>query len=933
MRRRSQTASIGVGVVLAACGVAPGCISLETPATGQCGNGILEPSNGEFCDGGENCGEPGAANACELLCSGPESPCPADFNCGSDDVCRMGLGAFDDATSPSNVFIDHIAAVDFDQDRRDELVLSALQVPSQPFERSTLLVTTSVLSFDAGLTSPKESEALEVGSAARFADVDGDGNPEFLAAGLVADPAIKEDGTVSLLRTSDASLQLFRWHDAEATLVPAPFVGDTKQRAGIRTWPLENYANYDADALFFPPDEGTDAAFGPAPELLPHSSVSGRLTHDPYLHDSETGWLSPCPYLYAEVEPEPLRTNVYRFDYELSGPIVDTGFFCSPVAFASVSVDVPSATTQEAEVLVASIDDNGGADLIVSLPDDDETLILTAFGKPGGVFHSSANTDNAVAGDGSFGPPVLEIDTAGSEEGKGPVEVVAVSDFSGNGALDLLVMATFHVGDSVKVMIGVIRDAELTASSTVTRRHCPGTTDCFSMNYIRPDTTQIVTAEADGDEAAELFMLAGGEVHEYALVGPTLAYRRGFAIAQPVARIEVVDLDGNGFDDVVAVTASTSLSKPDGAVLVLWGGIGAIAFERFAEDLPLVGGLAGSLEYDIVSTRTVAVDVALGPGEMDTGTLTFEASDTRELRARSLPIPAGRAFEVGTFSPSGVPEALVIGNAEDLETDVEEAEAIATVAISGGLTLSVAETATPGQLPAHWGDWASTIALDLDGDRVDELVILGPDPEEFQRLRDAGWYPLDFTRYRVSTFERTQTGWNERGSVATEVAFRGAYPRRLARSFDESRHLDRSRNTHLGLIEIDDDPEPEVLAIVDGAAWVLDGEGGVLNAPTPINIERDVHAGVALDPVNGLPAVALVSSTAQAAEVLVGTLDEALAFVEIGRLSVDSKVHWATAGDFDGDGVLDLALATDDGPRIYRQRPATPSQVLTTQRR
>src|SRR5262245_25278646 len=81
------------GVVLgAACLVA--CSTLPTVPQGECGNGVIEADNLEDCDhDGADCGAPGTAAACRLLCA--STACPTGAVCGQDDVCRAPGQAFD----------------------------------------------------------------------------------------------------------------------------------------------------------------------------------------------------------------------------------------------------------------------------------------------------------------------------------------------------------------------------------------------------------------------------------------------------------------------------------------------------------------------------------------------------------------------------------------------------------------------------------------------------------------------------------------------------------------------------------------------------------------------------------------------------------------------------------------------------------------------
>ena len=50
-------------------------------------------------------------------------------------------------------------------------------------------------------------------------------------------------------------------------------------------------------------------------------------------------------------------------------------------------------------------------------------------------------------------------------------------------------------------------------------------------------------------------------------------------------------------------------------------------------------------------------------------------------------------------------------------------------------------------------------------------------------------------------------------------------------------------------------------------------------------------------------------------------------WAQLARFEIDARVHWATAADFDGDGLIDLALGTDDGIRVYHHVPLTAAEL------
>src|SRR5688572_26056138 len=89
-----------------------GCADL--PDLGDCGNGVIEASNGEACDDNGNDTESCTAT-CELKCpvgafedyvevrveADEQLFCPdASYACGLDRICRQPSGELEDASAP-----------------------------------------------------------------------------------------------------------------------------------------------------------------------------------------------------------------------------------------------------------------------------------------------------------------------------------------------------------------------------------------------------------------------------------------------------------------------------------------------------------------------------------------------------------------------------------------------------------------------------------------------------------------------------------------------------------------------------------------------------------------------------------------------------------------------------------------------------------------
>ncbi|MFN3200501.1 MAG: FG-GAP repeat domain-containing protein [Bradymonadia bacterium] len=143
-----------------------GCDTLEGVDRLRCGNGLVEPSANEDCDGLPEgspyaCGAPGSEAACKLVCTDidGEPICPDGWACGSDGVCRAPSGRFD---SPTLVGIDGrpLYLEDMDGDTYIDLVAQELGEVQVAYGSPQGFITTPVHT----LTPPPLSDVV-VGDA------------------------------------------------------------------------------------------------------------------------------------------------------------------------------------------------------------------------------------------------------------------------------------------------------------------------------------------------------------------------------------------------------------------------------------------------------------------------------------------------------------------------------------------------------------------------------------------------------------------------------------------------------------------------------------------------------------------------------------------------------------------------------------------------
>lgn len=165
----------GPGALLLVTSLVGGCHTFEPiEADGRCGNGVLEPSADEDCDGhgrveGSACGAPSTPQACRYVCDDEAGAvCPPGWRCGLDHVCRAGSGRFDgpEVTRIAGI---RLLAGDMDGDRRDDLVVL-----------SNTEMTVAYGDREGGFTSRSAVPIAAPDEKARLADLDGDGAGDVL---------------------------------------------------------------------------------------------------------------------------------------------------------------------------------------------------------------------------------------------------------------------------------------------------------------------------------------------------------------------------------------------------------------------------------------------------------------------------------------------------------------------------------------------------------------------------------------------------------------------------------------------------------------------------------------------------------------------------------------------------------------------------------
>lgn len=146
---RPRFAPLTAALLLALVG--PACAELPAIDRGECGNALVEKSS-EDCDTfaaepGTYCRPAGSENACRYDCAtdkkGTEHACPSGWACGDDGLCRVAKGSFSALGSPVEEDAQRFDLADFDGDgRQDVLALGGSGQRVHFFDSAGLLAKT-----------------------------------------------------------------------------------------------------------------------------------------------------------------------------------------------------------------------------------------------------------------------------------------------------------------------------------------------------------------------------------------------------------------------------------------------------------------------------------------------------------------------------------------------------------------------------------------------------------------------------------------------------------------------------------------------------------------------------------------------------------------------------------------------------------------------
>lgn len=917
------------------------CATLEPFASSTCGNGVVDDDT-EDCDtfpaqpeGKRLCGAAGATGQCRLLCNRADAECPPGWGCSVDGFCRRPKGAeFDLATEGVSVGVSSLVVGDFDGDGRKDI-----------FGTSALVATSGKGRFhyfgaEAALT---QTVPLAANITSPFVyDFDGDGKDDLGFGYNFRFRSVLGGGIAVVQGQADRAIApklfpSFQVDEFEGTLVPlsgpaptradprAPYLGIGRAKNRGTTGEVSGIQSADVDvngipnyAQVFPVTADKIAGAPISVQLFPRDATStcGQVV---------VAFSTRLVNVYSPCTTTPAASTT-RWAPER----------------APISVDI-SALPQNRPIVgihVADEDDDGNLDLLIGVQAQPTT-------GPGGGEEGARVY--VARGDGlTLAPavPLVRDRMPNLPLASGDINGDNVTDFVLPGAV-LVSLTGAPVGPDGGVDAGGDGGDGGAAAKPVR----------FPLLVPSKNWTSAVLADVNADgvldvvgastEAPDVDVMEGR-------LGNDVINMTAFSMTTTgvVTTLTTADIDGDRTNDVVVVQRRATAEKLDWEIAVAYG-----RAKSMPPEAPRTVGrtrgfrqvFADSFGVGIVTNTDqkpklplFSLSFLLGAGERQPFAPIILQSENQlpvtklEPLGRSKVVAARnwvpRTVAPGVFAVKGQIDlgAVAQGTPENgLATAVYDPDAYGVWVSAGGkkdtlefspaterLQLTELEVARPPSIQLQMK------VKDIDGDGIDEVVTVTPD----QPLADG----------------------------SPQVAIRIIRPNREGAPAQTKVIVARreiSAQGRLELVDMDQDGKLDLVAILverDGTRKtpkvnVFRGDGAGGFDPTPKSYDL-VPATATDDEKKSAEAVGVAVLTTIAAsrdgkasevvrELVVLTRQRLFrlkpgkdsAPVEItgafrGRTKLDDASDIA-AGDFDGDGVEDLALAAGGTIRILRQVP------------
>jgi hypothetical protein len=539
-----------LAVAVAVTVSASACSNLPDFTANVCGNGVVDP--GEDCDGdasavGGTCGTTGP-NACHFVCAN-SAACPTGYVCSADQRCRAPSSTFTQANGPYPFDADDVGVGDVDGDGTSDLIGVSSDTLSARFGNA------------AGDLSASTSQPISTPvTHAVFGDLDGDGHMDVMVPNSVGVFSFLASGQgfnpypYTSLSIGD---QMSAVKAADVEVVPDAFseilamVG--KDMAYINTKPQYTVCIDGGN----PPD--CLLSTHDVSELLPGPLPTGRTGY-------EFGAIVPVDQDFTDEFLIAFKNADHVDLWSSTLPVIDASGNVDETTLSVVkiqSLQLPKAGTLGTQVRVAqdgtaafgNFDLDGCTDLMIPVSQVDATGKFEALAIAYGSKVGSVCT-------GKLDPPIVVAEAALDPDGstKGLIPRVIV-DLDGDGISDV-----------------VTNELVTVTSCTRDQTGCKnGVNNAFALDFrgFTPRTwTAALATDINRDHIPDLAGIVAGQDDVDVMVGAGAGLLNRFQIATslPPRYVRTGDFDGDLFGDVAVVTGdSTDPTTEDDDLVVLYG--------------------------------------------------------------------------------------------------------------------------------------------------------------------------------------------------------------------------------------------------------------------------------------------------------------------------------------------------------------------------
>jgi hypothetical protein len=868
---------------LLAVAVCPACADLSKAEPGACGNGVIE--EGEECDKhaefpGSTCGAPGTPAQCRYLCAygAASTGCPAGRGCGQDGICRQPSRTFTELTAAAAEGASRIILpADFDGDGRPTLILMADD--DALGRRVARIVDPDAETSGSGAQVPAPMAAPAV------ADLDGDSR---------ADVAFADVRGVAVLRGNSQ-------HQADFISYPTALLPDaTRSRAVVFDVLRGASGVSDGDEIMAFLDRGSGGA---TLEQFADATVPSTLVGLPAGVSDLAGRI-----VWARFNEGPDACDSIVFPFQGQASV----FVFAPcrggawnVQDAPDAIGLPEGVTVSGPVLLADLDHDGHKDLVINATlagtaDAPEGVPGTyaAYGVGDGTFRSGAGALGQASAHPFLGDEL-------TPEGDAHVALfpLALDRLNGDDALD------FAAPDGIYVS---------QAGSPYYHLQTPN---------FAADWDEAVIEDLNGDGRLDVVGVSSKELDLQFLnnAGDGLFNVSSVPTGGPPSNVVVGDFDGDLVSDVAFSEKNSSLG--DGWSIAFGAPRGSPAVVRRMGRLPQIQqlvaarlldpttGLDGISDLLLISsvssgdaapaTSSDRLVVSLGRGER----VMLAPLALQDTSSTELPV----AITTGRFTdPSKI---SILSVAHDRSDDALASDQVKPLHLwltdpSGG------DRSTSTELPAsfyrddvgfRYGIHLAAGDLDVSAPgatKIDEAVIIGP-----YASQDG---PDGSTVYRSALVVARYNPTSQRFDLGAPQLF--PYQSTL---YSPLTLADVDGDGALDIIykPSDDSPSPILVFWNDRNGGFDVSQPAILDSPDSDTSGQGLYAFTCVR-VDGACRLHVVSPRrAFSVAFDAGRQPTLQPIPELpGGLAIAS-------GDFDGDGLDDLAIGNDSGMRAFHSEP------------